>query len=144
MQRSKWIGIVLAVCVFGTSQFASAVSNSINPNACRLVSNTSPYPEISGSLGGSGMFTNNSGSTAWAMCPVVWQNGFNNFMVAGSSTSASCYLIVVGTGGASTVYFGTRTGNTVAFSNTLNPGSYSAEIQCFIPSGQSIYSIINY
>jgi hypothetical protein len=144
MKRSRLIGIVFAACAFAMSHAASAAALSTNPDACVLVSNTSPYPQISGATGGSGMFTNNSGGYAWAMCPVSWQDGAYNFVVSGSSTSAACYLIAVGSGGGATLYTGSRSGNQVSFYVPLTAGSYNAEIQCYIPNGTSIWHLMNY
>jgi hypothetical protein len=163
MIRSKLIGTFLGACIlFAAAHSASAAALSMNADACKLVSNFSPYPELScvvaGVSGGityatnnncatfgSGQFTNNSGGYAWGMCPISWQNGAYNFVVGTSSTTAACYLIAVGTtGGGSTVYSGTRSGNQVSFYVPLTAGSYNAEIQCYIPSGTSIWGGMNY
>ncbi len=90
------------------------------------------------------MFTNYSGGYAWAMCPVPWHDGSYNFMVSGSSTSAACWLITSSSGGASSAWAGTRSGNQVSFYVPLTAGSYSAEIQCYIPNGDSIWFTVNY
>ncbi len=151
MHRSKVVAVVFGVCVLAASQFASASALSMNPDACVLVSGTSPYPQLScapGStscaLGGSGQFTNNSGGYAWAMCPMAWQDGAYNFAIATSSTSATCYLITSASGGGSSVYTGTRAGNIVSFYVPLTAGSYSAEIQCYIPNSSSVWWSANY
>ncbi len=144
MKRSTLIGAVLATGVLaaGTNSFGAVIS--MNPDSCVLVSNTSPYPQISGATSGSGQFTNNSGGYAWAMCPVPWENGQYNFTVSGSSTSAACWLVVSATGGGSSAYAGTRSGNQVSFYVPLTSGSYSAEMQCYIPNGASIWHTMNY
>jgi hypothetical protein len=143
MKRSALIGAVLATGALAASHDAFALV-SMNPDACVLVSNTYPYPQISGATGGGGAFANNSGGYAWAMCPVPWQDGSYNFLVTGSSTTATCYLITSSTGGGSSVYAGTRSGNQVSFYVPLTSGSYSAEIQCYIPNGASIWFTANY
>lgn len=163
MIRSKLIGTFLGACLmFAAAHSASAAALSMSADGCKLVSNFSPYPEISCVEGGvsggttyatnnncatfgSGQFTNNTGGYAWGMCPIPWQNGAYNFVVGTSSTSAACYLIAVGTtGGGATVYSGTRSGNQVSFYVPLTSGSYNAEIQCYIPTGTSIFGAMNY
>ena len=163
MIRSKLIGTVLGACIlFGAAHSASAAALSMNADACKLVSNFSPYPELSCVTGGvsggvtyatnnscatfgAGQFTNNSGGYAWGMCPISWQDGAYNFVVSTSNTSVACYLIAVGIwGGGSTVYSGSRSGNQVNFYVPLTAGSYNAEIQCYIPTGTSIWGAMNY
>lgn len=148
MNRSTLIGSVLAICIFAVARLASASGAlSSNPDGCKLVSTASPYYDITydSTLGG-GMFTNSSGGYAWAMCPVAWQDGAHSFMVAGSTTDTSaCYLITGSTGGGSTLYYPTSTaGNEVFFSADLTSGTYTAEIQCDIPNGASIYYTSNW
>lgn len=147
MRHSTLAGIFLATSAFATSQISSASSHSTDPQACRLVSGSSPYPEISqyGTFG-AGQFTNNSGGYAWTMCPVLWQDGAYNFMIATSNTNVSCYLIAVGVwGGGSTLYTpSSHSGNQYYFNAPLTAGSYTAEIQCWVPNGTSIWGILNY
>lgn len=147
MKRSKLAATMIATVVLATSHFALASGAlSMNPNACRLVSNTSPQYDISSaSTGPAGQFGNNSGGYAWGMCPVPWQDGAYNFIVSTSNTTAACYLFAVSIwGGGTTVYTGSRSGNQVFFSVGLTAGSYNADIQCFLPNGSFIWGAENY
>lgn len=151
MQRSTMIAVVFGASLLMASHLTSAAALSMNPDACVLVSGTSPYPQMSCApgtnncaTGGGGQFTNNSGGYAWAMCPMAWQDGYYNFMVATSSTTAACYLVVSASGGGNTAYGGTRSGNQVYFNVALTAGSYSAEVQCWIPNGSAVWYSVNY
>lgn len=148
MHRSTLTGLLFAACALTTTHVASATALSMNPDACRLVSTTSPYYDISyDSTGGAGAFTNMSGGSAWAMCPMAWQDGDYNFMMAGSTLGTSaCYLIVTNSSGSgSSLYFPTsHAGNEVFFYAALTAGTYAAEIQCDIPNNATITYGVNF
>lgn len=145
--RRKLLGSLIAASMLATSHFAFASGAlSMNGNACRLVSNSSPQYDISyQSLGASGLFTNSSGNYAWAMCPVAWQDGAYNFIISTSNTTAACYLFAVSIwGGGTSIYYGSRSGNQVNFNVPLTAGSYNADVQCYLPNGVSVWGAENY
>ena len=150
MRHLKQAVIVLAVCASSAvlaSRVAHAGAFSIHPFACNLVQNSSPnFPGFNPtSIGHSNAtFTNLSGTTAFAMCPVVFQPSFNSFQVSTTSGVGSCFLKVMATGGGATVFFGSHSGNQFTFSTTVNSGTYAAEVECTLPNGQGLYHLVNF
>lgn len=146
MLHSKLTAIVLATLALALPQIASATTISISPQACRLASLSDPYNEY-GSSGGfsDGKFWNNSGVTAWAMCPVATIDGNYYHVVGTSSTTAGCYLkATTTTGGVTTLVFGSRSGNAVYFTSYLSAATYNNVIACVIPAGTAVWGMMNY
>jgi hypothetical protein len=150
MRHPKLAVIVLAVCASSAvlaSRVAHAGAFSIHPFACNLVQNSSPnYPGFnSTSIGHSNAtFTNLSGTTAFAMCPVVFQPGFNTFQVSTTAGVTNCYVKVMATGGGATIFFGSHSGNQWTIGTTVNSGTYAAEVECNVPNGQGLYHLVNF
>jgi len=149
--KLKLTGIVLALCVVSSalaiSRVAHAGSFSIHPFDCNLVQNVSPnyvgFPNTD--VGHSNAtFTNLSGTTALAMCPMVFQPGFNTFSVSGTSGVSTCFLKTMSQGGGATVWFGTRSVNTWTIATTVNSGTYAAETECTLPNGAGLYHLSNF
>jgi hypothetical protein len=147
MRNLKAIGIVLGACAalgVSTAQEASAATTSIHPFVCNLVQNGAPYSGISGATYSNGTFTNSSGATAIAMCAVPFQSAASNFWVSTSSTSTNCIMKTMSNTGTASVVFGTHSGKEWSFSTTKSPGSYTAEIECTLANGASLYYLSNY
>jgi hypothetical protein len=144
MQYSKLAGIVVAACGLAASHDSSAATTSMHPFNCKLVGTSSPYNEVPASHGG-GLFTNNSGGYRWAMCPVPWNADTYNFRIYGSSTSMTCYLQTVSTGGSVSLFSpDSQSGNYKQWYRPWTSGTYAAELQCYLPNGHSIWHTVNY
>jgi hypothetical protein len=146
MLNLKLTAAILATLALVAPQVASATTMATSPQACRLTSTSSPFNEY-GSSGGfsDGKFWNNSGTTAWAMCPETVMDGNYYHYIATSSTTAACYLKATGFwGGGTSLVYGSRSGNYVNFYSPLTSGSYNHVYACVIPAGASVWGMMNY
>jgi len=144
MQHSKITSILFAACAFASTQIASAALVT-HPYNCRLIQGAPPYQEIPGAFWG-GAFTNNSGSTAIAICPLTCENTANDIVLYASEGVSSCALGISVLG--NTNYF-PRSGNGYfewlnAGDRCSNSGLASFEIQCSVPQGDAIYLYHSY
>jgi hypothetical protein len=138
MRHSILTGIFIAACAFATSQIASAQTlSSAHSYSCRLVNSSAV--EVPGTYSG-GTFVNNSGSSAWVVCPVPYITGNSNFYMYGTSNISTCYLGATSNSGSQSLYSPTdQSSGYWHWSRQLTPGSYSLEIQCYVPNGEAIY-----
>jgi hypothetical protein len=147
MRHSKLAGMVLIACAvlgFSATRDASADPFSLHPSACVLARNTTPFAAISGATYAGALFTNSSGATANAYCPMPFQSGFESFQITTTSSATSCTLQQMATGGGTTVFFGTHTGNAWDFTTTLNPGTYVLQAVCVLANGAGIRHMMNF
>lgn len=143
MRKALLTGALLAVCTLAVPRGSSAGNISLHPFVCNLVQDASPWSGVTGATYGSGTFTNNSGITRRAHCPVTLQDTDNDFQVSGTSTVTSCILKTISSGGTQNVVFGSRSVNTWTFTTTLDT-LYAAEIECVLPQGAGLYHLVNY
>ena len=143
MRKSVLSGLVLVTCALATPHVSDAAAISFHPFACNLIQNSSPWGEVSGATYSNATFTNSSGVLRRAVCPVPFQNSFNNFRVSGTSSVTSCILKTISEFGSATVWFGTRSGNTWTFDTNLN-AEVAAEVECELPNGSGLYRLVNY
>jgi hypothetical protein len=143
MQKPLVIGIVLATCAFATPHVSDAAAISMHPFACNLIQNASPWGGVSGATYSNSTFTNSSGVLRRAVCPIPFQNSFNNFRVSGTSGVVSCILKTMSEGGGAQIWFGTRSVNTWTFDTTVD-AQYAAEVECELANGSGLYWLVNY
>jgi hypothetical protein len=123
---------------------ASAGPLSLHPSACVLARNGTPWDAISGATYANARFTNSSGGTALAYCPMPFQSGVTQFRVYTTSNATVCNMLMNTSSGTSTVVFGSHSSNHWTFSTAAAPGSSVAEIACTLANGTGIHHLVNY
>jgi hypothetical protein len=138
MRHSVLAGILVGACAFAMSQFASAQTlSSEHPYDCKLLNGNGA--EIPG-MYLNGQFVNQSGSSTWVVCPVPYLNGNSNFYIYASTNISTCYLGATSNYGSQSLYSPTdQSSGYRHWNRQLTPGSYSLQIQCYVPNGGAIY-----
>lgn len=147
MRYPKLAGVVLAVWVvlgFSASHVASAALLSLHPSVCVLARNGAPYDAIAGATYAGALFTNSSGGSAIAYCPMPMQDSVTSFQVTTTSAATTCTMQRMSTGGGSLVIFGTQVGNSWRFTTPAGPGGYNTQVACVLANGTGIRHLVNY
>ena len=145
MRKLKLAGSVLAACVgvgVAAPHLASAAI-SLHPSVCVLAQNGAPFGAISGATYANATFTNSSGGTALAYCPMLFENSLPSFQITTTSAGTSCTLQQNSIGGAVNVFFGSHSGNSWTFTPGLNP-QYVFQAACPLANGTGIRHIMNF
>src|SRR5687768_16748030 len=135
MRYPKLAGVVLTVWVvlgFSAPHGASAASLSLHPSACVLARNGTPYDAIAGATYAGALFTNSSGASAIAYCPLPLQDSVTQFQVTTTSAATTCTMQRMSTSGGALVIFGTQVGNAWRFTTTSGPGSAVTQVACVL------------
>jgi hypothetical protein len=139
------VAILTAGFVSGiAAPHVDAAPLSLHPSACVLARNGTPYDAISGATYANARFTNSSGGTAIAYCPMPFQSGVNLFRVYTTSSATVCNMLVNSPTGVTTVVFGSHSSNHWTFSPGSSPGSSVVEIACTLANNTGIHHLVNY
>lgn len=144
MRFSKLAGVIMAVCAAAGVATVANAATSLHPSACVLARNGAPFDAISGATYANATFTNSSGVAALAYCPLPFVAGAQSFSITTTSAATSCTLQQMSNGGASSVIFGTHSGNTWTFTVNTNPGVYGLQAACQLANGAGIRHMVNF
>jgi hypothetical protein len=140
------VAILTAGFVSGiAAPHVDAAPLSLHPSACVLARNGWPYDAIPGATYAEARFTNSSGSSAIAYCPMPFQSGVTLFRVYTTSTATTCNMLMNSPTGTTTVVWGSHSNNHWTFSaGATTPGGNVAEIACTLANNTGIHHLVNY